>query len=36
VQRRRRSRQPRRWTQIGNVFCDEQTGWVHVCDETCR
>lgn len=34
--KRRRSRQPRRWTQIGNVFCDEQTGWVHVCDETCR
>jgi hypothetical protein len=33
---KRRRRQPRRWTQIGNVFCDEQTGWVHVCDESCR
>jgi hypothetical protein len=32
----RRVRQRRRWTQIGNVFCDELTGWVHVCDETCR
>jgi len=34
--KRRRRMPPRRWTQIGNVFCDEQTGWVHVCDETCR
>jgi hypothetical protein len=32
----KRARQRRRWTQIGNVFCDEMTGWVHVCDETCR
>lgn len=29
-------RQRRRWTQIGSVFCDELTGWIHVCDETCR
>lgn len=26
----------RRWTQFGNVFCDETSGWIHVCDETCR
>jgi hypothetical protein len=32
----KRPRQRRRWTQIGNVFCDEMTGWVHICDETCR
>jgi hypothetical protein len=32
----KRPRRRRRWTQIGNVFCDEMTGWVHVCDETCR
>jgi hypothetical protein len=32
----KRPRQRRRWTQIGNVFCDEMTGWVHMCDETCR
>jgi hypothetical protein len=32
----KRLRQRRRWTQIGNVFCDEMTGWVHMCDETCR
>eukprot|EP00879_Flechtneria_rotunda_P007818 GHRR01008193.1.p1 GENE.GHRR01008193.1~~GHRR01008193.1.p1 ORF type:complete len:535 (+),score=155.63 GHRR01008193.1:141-1745(+) len=31
----KRPRQRRRWTQISNVFCDEVTGWVHVCDETC-
>lgn len=28
-------RQRRRWTQIGNRYCDELTGWVHICDEGC-